>query len=305
MDITILTFYEQDTIANGLSRQLNGNFSRVDIHYFPDQESSVRIVPDDVTQVCIVVASLFHPNLISLPLLFLSETLRDFGAKQIILIAPYLAYMRQDRRFKEGEGITAEYYARLICRYFDALITVDPHLHRIHSLDEVYTIPSHVVHAAPVVAKWIDDNIEQPLLIGPDSESEQWVRDLAQRANIPFVVLQKIRHGDRDVNVSVPQIENWLQHKPVLFDDIISTGKTMIETIKHLKHAGLAAPICIGVHGVFSDEAYPELLNAGAERIVTTNTITHVTNAIDLTQSIAIAIQELEIVKNRKSRHEQ
>lgn len=293
MSVTVFAFNESDILAKSVASHLHADFSCVDIHHFPDQESCVRINPDDVTDVCIVVASLYDPDKKSLSLIFLSETLRDYGAERIILVAPYLAYMRQDKRFKDGEGITAQYYARLISRYFNALVTIDPHLHRIHHLNDIYSIPTKVLHAAPVVADWIKDNIEQALLIGPDSESEQWVNDLSQRAKAPYVVLEKVRYGDRDVNVSVPHVEKWLQHQPVLFDDIISTGKTMIETIRHLKQAGLSPPVCIGIHGVFSDQAYQELLATGAERIITTNTITHPSNAIDVSHLIVKGLQEL------------
>lgn len=296
--ITIFSFADQTLQARTLAHLLSTHYSPVEIHRFPDQECSVRIKAADVTNTCIVVHSLYHPDSVSIPLLFLSETLRDHGAERIILVAPYLAYMRQDKRFNEGEGVTAKYYSRLISQYFDGLITVDPHLHRIHSLEEVYSIPAYVIHAAPVVADWIRDNIEKPLLIGPDSESEQWVRDLAERINIPFVILEKVRRGDRDVEVSVPDIERWQDNKPVLFDDIISTGRTMIQTIHILKDSGLAAPVCIGVHGVFSDTAYADLSTAGAERIITTNSITHKSNAIDLTQSIALMIQGLPVMQD-------
>lgn len=293
MSITAFAFAENDTLASSVASHLPANFSCVDIHRFPDRESCVRIKPDDVTDVCIVFASLNDPDVKTLSLIFLSETLRDYGAERIILVAPYLSYMRQDKRFKEGEGVTAQYYARLISKYYDALITVDPHLHRIHNLNDIYSIPTKVLHAAPVVADWIKDNIENALLIGPDSESEQWVSDLSQRANTPFIVLEKTRYGDHEVCVSVPHVEEWLRHQPVLFDDIISTGKTMIETITHLKNAGLSPPLCIGIHAVFSDQSCQELQAAGTERIITTNTIPHSSNAIDISQLIVDSLKEL------------
>jgi ribose-phosphate pyrophosphokinase len=292
-NISIFAFNEEDTIAKSLAQKLNTKTSYVEIHTFPDKENCVRIKSNDVTENCIVVTSLFNPDSISLALLFLSETLRDYGAKNIILVAPYLAYMRQDKRFNDGEGVTAKYYARLISQYFDRLITVDPHLHRILDLNEVYSIPSHVIHAAPVVADWIKDNIKKALLIGPDSESEQWVKDLAQRAGVPFVVLEKVRRGDQDVEVSMPHVDKWSNHTPVLFDDIISTGKTMIETINHLKQTSMSAPICIGVHGVFVNKAYQEILDNGADRVITTNSIRHPSNKIDLTQIIYNELEKI------------
>ncbi|MCA1481376.1 phosphoribosyltransferase family protein, partial [Bradyrhizobium sp. NBAIM08] len=140
-------------------------------------------------------------------------------------------------------------------RYFDGLVTVDPHLHRYDSLDAVYWTPSRVVHAAPLLAQWIQNNAYQPLLIGPDSESEQWVSEVARLAGAPYLVLEKVRRGDRDVSVSVPDVGRWLNHTPVLVDDIISTARTMIETVGHVRAAGLLPPICVGVHGIFADRA--------------------------------------------------
>lgn len=291
-EVSVISFAANETISKDIARKLNAVYTFAEIHQFPDGESCIRIQPEHIGKRVIIVCSLYHPDKLILSLLFLTETLRDYGTEEIILVAPYLAYMRQDRRFNEGEGISARYFARLISNYFDALVTVDPHLHRIKSLDKIYTIPAHVIHAASEVADWIHNNIENPLLIGPDSESEQWVQDLAQRSRSPYVVLEKIRHGDRDVEVSVPQVRQWLQHTPVLFDDIISTGKTMIKTVQHLKRSGLSAPVCIGIHGVFSEDAYQELISAGALRIVTTNSIPHSSNAIDLTLTICETIEK-------------
>ena len=293
MDATIISFADNNSLASHIANQLNAVYTIAKTHEFPDGESCVRIDPSKIREMVFVIHSLYHPDQLLLPLLFLAETLRDYGGKEITLVAPYLAYMRQDKRFNEGEGISARYFARLISEYFDGLVTVDPHLHRIKSLSEIYAIPSRAIHAAPVVADWIHNNIKQPLLIGPDSESEQWVKDLAQRAQSPYVVLEKIRHGDNNVEVSIPQVQKWLKHTPVLFDDIISTGRTMIETIKHLKQTDLAAPVCIGVHGIFSGNAYQELIAAGADKVVTTNTIEHPSNEISIATPIAQAINQL------------
>ncbi|MFX8354866.1 phosphoribosyltransferase family protein, partial [Acinetobacter baumannii] len=91
---------------------------------------------------------------------------------------------------------------------------------------------------------------------GPDSESEQWVSKVAADANAPYIILKKLRKGDRNVKVSVPQVEKYKESTPVLVDDIISTGNTMIETIGHLKKAGMKPPVCIGIHAVFAARAH-------------------------------------------------
>ncbi|HEY5567938.1 MAG TPA: phosphoribosyltransferase family protein, partial [Gammaproteobacteria bacterium] len=180
--------------------------------------------------------------------------------------------------------------AKLLSGGIDALVTVDPHLHRYQALAGLYSVPAHVIHAAPLVAEWIQAEVERPLLVGPDSESGQWVADVARRASAPYVVLEKTRRGDRDVEVSVPDVERWRDHRPVLVDDIISTARTMIETVRRLKSADLPAPICVGVHAVFAGDAYRDLRAAGAERVVTTNTIAHESNQIDVSGAVAAAV---------------
>ena len=263
------------------------------IREFPDGENHVRIeTPVAGCQVAIV-ARLDRPRDKILPLWFLADAARDLGATRVGLVAPYLAFMRQDERFHPGEGISAMYFARLLSQAFDWLVTMDPHLHRLHSLDQVFTIPTRVAHAAPGIAAWLRSSIDQPVLIGPDAESEQWVAATAQLADAPYIILDKIRRGDRDVEVSMPAREPCEGRSPVILDDIISTGHTMIEAVRHVLAAGLPAPVCIGVHAVFAPGAFDELAQSGATRIVTCNTITHETNAIDVDTFLASALGEM------------
>lgn len=261
-----------------------------EVRRFPDGESHVRI--DTPLAACdvVIVATLDRPDDKLVPLLLLAAAARENGAARIGLVAPYLAYMRQDKIFFPGETISARHFARWLSAAFDWLVTVDPHLHRITRLDEVYAMPSTVVHAADSIAAWLRGNVDNALLIGPDEESGQWVADVAQRAGRPFVVLDKVRRGDRDVTVSVPQVERWRDHVPVLVDDIISTARTMIATVHHVVAAGLQAPLCIGVHAVFAQDAYAELQAAGARAVLSCDTIVHPSNTITVLPALATAV---------------
>ena len=289
----LISLAPEEPMTQSLGEKLSADEGKMTLRRFPDGESYVRIESDCKNRDVVVVGTLFKPDDKIIPLIFISETLKEFGAKSIGLVSPYLAYMRQDKRFHEGEGISSRYFSRLVSNYFDWLVTVDPHLHRYHSLNEIYSIPTQVVHAASVVSEWIHKNVKNPLLIGPDSESEQWVADVAKRAGAPHIVLTKIRHGDRDVEVSIPEVENWKNHTPVLVDDIISTGRTMIETIRHLKNADMLPPVCVGVHGVFADNPYEKLLELGVKKIVTCNTIPHLSNSIDISTALAKSVEQL------------
>ena len=258
---------------------------------FPDGESYLRIDTPVQNRHCIVLADLSHPNKGYLPLMFLLATLREFGAASVGLIAPYLSYMRQDRRFVEGEALTSRIFASLLSEQIDWLVTVDPHLHRYHSLDEIYSVPSRVVQAAPLLAGWLKEQADL-LLVGPDAESEQWVSQIASHSGHPFVIGSKQRHGDRDVVVTLPDLVDFRHRTAVIIDDVISSGQTILQCIKSLQAKGLKKIQCAAVHGIFADGADIQLMATGLEALVTTNTIVHSSNAIDVTELLLAPVKE-------------
>jgi ribose-phosphate pyrophosphokinase len=289
----LLAYPGNEALGESVSRALNADTVAFAMRRFPDGETYLRIDSEVRDRTVAILCSLHEPDERLLPLVFLSDTLRELGARAVGLIAPYLAYMRQDRRFEAGEAVTSASFARLLSKQFDWLITVDPHLHRRSALGEIYSTPTEVVHAAPALAEWIRVHVTAPLVAGPDSESDQWVRAVAEAVPCPYVVLQKTRRGDRDVTVSpIPTSHSRTDRTPVLIDDIISSARTMIEAVRQWRAAGATAPVCIGVHAVFAGGAFTELIGAGAARVVTCNTIPHASNAIDLSPLIAAAARD-------------
>lgn len=274
----------------GLIAALIAEAGVVNRRQFPDGESYLRIDTPVQGRACIVLADLSDPDPTFLPLLFLANTLRELGAASVILIAPYLAYMRQDRRFVEGEAVTSKIFAAEISRCCDALATVDPHLHRYHSLDEIYTIPSRVVQGAPALAAWLKDQ-QRILLVGPDEESEQWVSKMAAVGGHPFVVGRKQRFGDRDVKVTLPDLSAYKGYTAVMVDDVISSGQTLLKCADALKAAGIREIHCAAVHGIFADESDKALTGCGVKQIITTNTIPHASNRIDMSGLVAAAVR--------------
>ena len=119
------------------------------------------------------------------------------------------------------------------------------------------------------------------------------VREVAMGAGTDFVVLDKSRSGDRKVAVAMSDMTQWRAHTPVLVDDIISTGTTMLESMMHLRDAGMKPAVCIGIHGIFASRAYEDLLSLKPARIVTTNTVKHETNTIDISDLLAAGIREV------------
>jgi ribose-phosphate pyrophosphokinase len=289
----VLALPGNEALARDLAESLAAELGECVVRRFPDGESHVRVASDVAGRPAVLACTLSRPDEQAMPLFFLAATAKDLGATSVGLVAPYLAYMRQDCRFRPGEGITSVYFARLISASFDWLVTVDPHLHRHHSLAEIYAIPATAVQAAPAIAAWLATQVASPLLVGPDRESAQWVAAVGDRAAVPHIVLEKVRRGDRKVEISVPDVEQWRAHTPVVIDDMISTGRTMIETVGHLKRAGLPPPVCIGVHAVFVDGAYEDLRSAGVARVLTCNTIPHPSNEIDVGDLLAAAVERL------------
>ena len=294
----VLALPGSGSLAATLAGQLRCEWSELALHRFPDGETLVRIdVP--VQRRCVVLAgSLNQPDGKTLPLLFAADAARQLGAAQVGLAAPYLAYMRQDRRFHPGEAITSLSYARLLSSSLDFLATVDPHLHRWRSLQQLYPIRTQAVSSAPLIAQWLRDSVDDPLVIGPDAESEQWVSEVARLAGAPWTVLDKTRRGDREVGVRLAGRGPWPPGVPVLVDDIISTGETLLAATRALRQAGLAAPLCIGVHARFDAHAHARLLAAGVARVVTCDTVAHSTNAIPVAQALAQAVLALAAAGN-------
>ncbi|MDP9927953.1 ribose-phosphate pyrophosphokinase [Variovorax paradoxus] len=291
-----------EPLADELAARLGLERGVATVRRFPDEESYVRIESPVSGRGTLIVCTLDRPDDKLVPLFLLAAALREAGAQSVGLVAPYLAYMRQDRRFQPGETISAHHVGAWISRSADWLVTVDPHLHRITDLSQVFSIPSRAVHAAGSVAEWIGAHVHDPLLIGPDEESAQWVGAVAEHAHAPFVVLRKTRRGDRDVEVSLPDVERWRSHTPVLVDDIVSTAHTMIETVGHLRQAGLAAPVCVAVHAVFARAAFEDLRAAGAGEIVSCDTIRHPSNRISLAPAIAASVRTLLPARGHQTR---
>ncbi len=292
---------EMDRAAK-LARCIDGDLAQMETRCFPDGETYVRIDSAVDDREVLVVCSLDRPNQKVLPLIYIADTVRDLGARRVGLVAPYLAYMRQDGRFQAGEGLTSSYFGNLLSGAFDWLVTVEPHLHRHSALDHLYSIPTRIVRAAEPIAHWIDEYVDRPLLVGPDEEAEQWVSAVCDAGGFPSIIFDKVRHGDYDVQITGSDTAVDATRQAVIVDDIISTGRTMIEAVRHLEDIGLSAPSCVGIHGLFVEDALDELKNAGVSDIVTCNTVKHETNGIDIGDNLAQVVCDVLAADSSLSR---
>lgn len=288
MNPVVFDFPSASILGQNMREKLDAEEGRLILKSFPDGESYLQVLSSVAGREVIINATLFRPNDWFLTLLFLADTLRSQGAKRVGLVSPYLSYMRQDKVFYPGEALTSKTFAQLLSTYFDYLITVDPHLHRYHSLDEIYSIPTTVLQAAPLISEWIHRHVENPFLIGPDGESAQWVKNIA--GNAPIIVLSKVRDKEGHVAITWPQVDGIERRTPVFVDDIISSGVTMLQAIDHLKTLTDIAPICIAIHPIFAGDSYEKLQASDVNNIVTCNSIPHPSNQIDLSDLIVSSL---------------
>jgi ribose-phosphate pyrophosphokinase len=295
----IFAMPDNQVLVAQLAPRLNSSIGSLQIRRFPDGESYVRI-DTPVTGAPVVLAmTLAEPDQKFLQLVFAAKTLREFGASSVGLIAPYLAYMRQDRRFATGEAVTSRQFSALLSETFDWLVTVDPHLHRYRDLSEIYSIPTAVAHAAPDIAKWITANVERPFLVGPDIESRQWVTSVAEYCNAPSSFLRKVRLGDRKVELQSDNLSIPADRTPVILDDILSSGETMLQAVRLLRKHTARSPLCLAVHGLFS-ELTDASLDAEGARLVCTNTVPNRRSQIDVSSTLAVCARPFLMVRARR-----
>lgn len=262
----------------------------IERHRFPDGELKLRLpaaLPDHV----VILRSLDQPNEKLVELLLTASTARTLGAKQLTLVAPYLAYMRQDMAFQSGEAVSQRIVGPFLAELFDALITVDPHLHRVATLQEAVPVTRGVVlSGAPLLADLIARHHARPLLIGPDAESAQWIAQAAQRHGFDHGVCHKVRHGDRDVQIALPEGLPFQGRAVVLLDDVASSGRTLAGAARLLLQGGAASVDVAVTHALFAGDALQVIQDAGVSRVWSTDCITHPSNAVSMASSIADAL---------------
>lgn len=275
-----------EELARHLSELTSGELGELEVRRFPDGETYVRIRSDVRRRHVYLICTLAHPDPQFLGLSYAAAEISQQGAKDVALIAPYLAYLRQDRIFHPGEALTSRIFAQLLQQHFRRLITVDPHLHRHASLAEVYDIPSSVVQIAPLFAAWIAANVDDPVLIGPDAESAQWVEEIARQAGVPWTVFKKQRQGDRRVQITASDLAAHRARAPVLVDDIVSSGTTMKQALGILRNKGFKAPICLAIHSLCTART-ARYLRDNSAGFLTSNTVPNAYAAFDVAPLIA------------------
>jgi ribose-phosphate pyrophosphokinase len=285
----LFTFAECEDLARRVADRLNCPLRPIEVHSFPDGESLVRAQSSTPGQ-ALLFRSLDDPNEKLIELLFAADALRRQGVTKIGLVAPYLGYMRQDRVFEAGQSLSQRVVASLLGGAFDDVLTVEAHLHRIQDLDDIFPCPARSISAAAAITDWLRADPRPSFLVGPDSESEPWIRAIADNAQLNWSIASKHRQGDRDVRIDLPPLPPDTRNVWII-DDIGSSGQTLETVARILGQRGVEEIGAIVVHALFSPGAPERLREAGIARLVSCDSVVHSSNEIGLAVTLAAEIE--------------
>jgi ribose-phosphate pyrophosphokinase len=288
----LLAFEDEAGLATRLAAALGWTLALVDLHRFPDGETRLRL-PHQLPARAAVLRGLQQPNDKLAPLLLAAAGARELGAQHLSLVSPYLAYMRQDMAFVPGEVVSQRHLGRLLAGYFDGIVTVDPHLHRVATMDEV--VPGRrgvAVTAAELLGAHVAAQLPGALLLAPDEEAAQWVRAAALAHHLDHAVCHKQRHGDREVAVSLPD-HPVAGRAVVIMDDVASTGRTLCAAARGALAQGAASVDVAVTHALFVGDAWEQVRAAGVRHVWSSDCVPHGSNAVSVVPLLAAALKGL------------
>jgi ribose-phosphate pyrophosphokinase len=298
MPALLLYFEDEAPPALALAQAAGLRAAWVKSHRFPDGELRLTLPFDehsaDRPTRLVIYRSLHQPNEKLVALMLVATQARAWGVRHIMLVAPYLAYMRQDISFHPGEVVSQRQVGRMLAQWCDGLITVDPHLHRVARLGEAVPLTfALALSAAPLLAARVGRELardlgpgEQPVLIGPDGESAPWIAAAAEVLGCPHGVCTKVRHGDHEVQIALPDLD-VKGRAVVLLDDIASSGRTLAGATQGLLARGAASVDVAVTHALFAHDALDVIRAAGVRHIWSTDAVQHETNAVPLAGLLA------------------
>lgn len=287
MTATLHAFADDAAPAGRLAAALGIACTGLSRHRFPDGEQ--RVTAAATTPIAILYRSLAQPDAKLFELLLAADALRRRGAHRLVLVAPYLPYMRQDIAFAPGEAVSQAVMGRLLGGAFDAVVTVDPHLHRTSVLATV--LPGAIsISAAATIAQALHGKLPpDSVLIGPDAESRPWVAAVAAPLGLAHCVATKQRHDDRRVSISVPPIG---ARPAFLVDDLLSSGGTLIACAEQLRAGGASLAGAAVTHCLAGAKDLARLAAAGIAPFLACDSVPGPAATISLAPVLAAALRQ-------------
>jgi ribose-phosphate pyrophosphokinase len=280
-------------IATNLAKELQQPLLHTTFKRFPDDEFYIRIL-DPLEGEDVIIVQTAYPDSKIIELLLMQDALREAGAKKITVILPYFGYSRQDKKFEEGEAISARAIAEHISVQADSVITVDPHKEHILRF---FTVPAYSCSAVSTIAQYLKEkNID--FVLAPDKGAKDRAKEAATFIDCQYDYLEKTRIDGTTVKITPKKLDARNKHVAII-DDIISTGGTMANSIKELKKQGAKKVFVACTHGLFIGGAKEKLLSAGCDEIISTDTIENEFSKVSVAHCIAETLfKTLPHIKN-------
>ncbi len=249
----------------------------VQIEKLPYGEKYVRI-PFDAEDRAVVVNTFFpNPDEILFESRLIGEILRERGAEELTLVAPYLAYSRK-RSTIYGEAKSLETVMEIL-DVFDRILAVDFY----GSAEAVESIS-----AIPLLAEYMAEEftLSDPVVLGPDELSVGWLEPFTEIMNADISVIKKIRVDAE--NVVVSKIDADVAGRDVIIaDDIVATGATVIQSAKKLKRMGAGRIFVVASHALLNKEVYAAILKSGIEEVISTDTVLSPVSRVSVSKLLA------------------
>jgi ribose-phosphate pyrophosphokinase len=272
------------------------NIEKIDVSYrtFPDGESYIRLMGDVHNEHAVIVQTTCAPQDTRLMQLgFIASAAKRNGAQKVTAVVPYLAYARQDKTFLQGENISIETISAMLkTAGIDNLVTIN-----IHSENALRLFPFQTknLSAIPLLAEYfVEKGFKKAFALAPD-KGAMYIAEQAQKIlGGDAGHLEKKR--DRYTGQTIQSVSN-LDVKGevvIIFDDIISTGGTIVGAAKILRDLGAAKIFAVCVHPLLIGDAEKRILDAGVAEIVGTDSVPSNTGRVTLAPIIARELQALE-----------
>ena len=294
--LLVLGGSQGEHVAAQLAALLGAELGEVEVSRFPDGETYVRVLAEVEGKRVVYVNSLQRgPNEALVETLLTLDALKDLGAREVHAVVPYMAYARQDERFKPGEAVSVATVAKLFRALgLSSIYTVDMHLHRIRDPSALFGASFRNLTGVRELAKHVKRHhpevLERAVVVGPDEEAEQWARVMAEELGTEYAVLEKKRLSATEVRIEAHGA-NVKGKVAVIVDDIISTGGTIIEAVRALRQLGCEAALVACVHPVLVGNAYAKLLKLQLLDLVGTDTVLSPISRVPIAPAIAEALR--------------
>jgi ribose-phosphate pyrophosphokinase len=287
----LLHFDDESVLAEALANALGCARRPIRRHRFPDGENKLTL-PAKLPPRVALLRGLQQPNAKLAELMIVAPAARELGADHLTWLCPYLAYMRQDMPFTPGEAVSQRHIGAALAAWFDHVITVDPHLHRVATMEAVLGGKrGTALSAAALLGDWAARHVERPILLGPDAEAAQWVRLAAAAHGLEHGACSKQRSGDREVAVELPPMD-FAGREVVLIDDVASTGRTLAAAARALLARGARSVDVAVTHALFVGDALTQLDSAGIRHVWSSDTVPHASNVVSVVPLLVAALSE-------------